>query len=403
MNWQTIHYLFIVRIDFKLDKRQLNQLKLSMYNKVRNGEEMKKTSILNKYFLGLGTACAATPICLAATSCNSSNPAANMYLQIDNEQQIYHNNASSEIVAHVSEINGVQGITYKWECTTSSEFNSSISIDSEGTITAFNNPSVNGYLTYKIWGEKDGYTSNNEVYLNIAWQPIVNGVVYEYYDDCYNARALDSSTISGNVTINSSINGINVSSIMNNGFNFANIDSLTITNLHGGTIGAGAFFSCTNLTSVSLNNVSNINSTAFASCSNLTSVNFGINLENIYDSAFEDCMNYTSINLSNCSNLNWIGSKAFYGCTPENIVIPANVSYIGESAFGNNSMLQSVTLLRQDVSWIDPTDPCWFSANNSLTTIYVPSGEKANYEQKLSTTTWWSDLSGQVTIQEITE
>lgn len=81
-----------------------------------------------------------------------------------------------------------------------------------------------------------------------------------------------------------------------------------------------------------------IGSSAFEGCVGLQSVSLPSTLERIENNAFNVySSSYTSqanISLENCSQLEYIGSYAFYGCTGiEKILLPESVDYVGAYAF----------------------------------------------------------------------
>ena len=132
-------------------------------------------------------------------------------------------------------------------------------------------------------------------------------------------------------------------------------------------IGEGAFYKCTNLTSVvipqgihyiedsaflgcySLSNVifpegvKNIGEDSFAGCDSLNSVIIPEGLVTIGDGGFSGCDNLTSISLP--ESLMSIGEDAFSQCgNLVNIKLPPNLTTIEEHAFWNCSNLKSITI-----------------------------------------------------------
>ncbi|NLL95292.1 MAG: leucine-rich repeat protein, partial [Thermoplasmatales archaeon] len=106
-------------------------------------------------------------------------------------------------------------------------------------------------------------------------------------------------------------------------------------------IGEGAFFDCSTITSVTIDNlVKNILPSAFAECSLMTSFTVsGDNsqLTNIEPSAFEECTSLKTFTVGNpggLNNLTEIGDKAFKGCVLlESFELPKNLTTLGICAF----------------------------------------------------------------------
>ena len=148
------------------------------------------------------------------------------------------------------------------------------------------------------------------------------------------------------------------------------------------SIGYAAFVSYSSLTSVTIGDgVTSIGECAFHYCSSLTSVTIGESVTSIGASAFERCSALTSVTIG--ESVTSIGEYAFYGCSSltktnytgdiagwcniefgyydtnpmyyshnfyindqeiKDLVIPNNVTSIGEWAFYNCSSLTSVTI-----------------------------------------------------------
>ena len=107
-------------------------------------------------------------------------------------------------------------------------------------------------------------------------------------------------------------------------------------------IGSGAFSWCSSLSSIEIpNSVTNIGYSAFSGCSGLTSVTIGNSVTGISYSAFRGCNSLTSIEIPN--SVTSIGSEAFACCSSlTSIEIPNSVTSIGEDAFDCCSSLKKV-------------------------------------------------------------
>ena len=109
-------------------------------------------------------------------------------------------------------------------------------------------------------------------------------------------------------------------------------------------IGDGAFYGCSELTSISIpNGVDWIGTGAFMGCSGLTSISIPNAITEIEGFTFYGCSGLTSISIPN--SVTSIGGSAFYGCSGlSSISIPNSVTSIGESAFYGCSGLTSISL-----------------------------------------------------------
>ena len=143
------------------------------------------------------------------------------------------------------------------------------------------------------------------------------------------------------------------------------LKSVTIT---GGNILYGAFYGCTNLTSIVIgDSVTSIGGSAFSGCSSLTSIEIPDSVTSIGDLAFRDCSSLTSIEIPD--SVTSIGLYAFYGCSSlTSIVIPNSVTSIGEGIFRNCSSLTSIEIPDSVTS----IGNLAFAYCSSLTSIEIP-------------------------------
>ena len=109
------------------------------------------------------------------------------------------------------------------------------------------------------------------------------------------------------------------------------------------SIGYGAFYNCSGLTSVTIGNrVTRIGDYAFFDCTGLTSMTIPKSVTGIGDGAFLNCTGLTSVTIPN--SVTSIGAGAFGSCTGlTSVTIPNSVTGIGGNAFGFCSGLTSVT------------------------------------------------------------
>ena len=146
---------------------------------------------------------------------------------------------------------------------------------------------------------------------------------YTYYvsaDGEATITGVDKS-ISGDVTIPSTLGGYNVTAI--NYSAFKECDNLTSVIIPGSVVEIGyeAFYSCTNLTNIIIpNSVTSIGGSAFLGCDNLTSVIIPDSVITIGDWAFSNCDYLASVIIPD--SVVTIGNYTFFNCNRlESIVV----------------------------------------------------------------------------------
>ena len=152
------------------------------------------------------------------------------------------------------------------------------------------------------------------------------------------------------------------------------------------TIEEYAFWSCTDLTSITIpNSVTTIGNSAFVGCTGLTSITIPNSVTTVGDGAFYDCSGLTSVTIGN--SVTTIENYAFYGCSGlTSITIPNSVTTIGHSAFIYCRGLTSVTVSWTDEKSIPSIDSNVFekiahNAGPSGATLHVLNGTAALYQQ----------------------
>ena len=194
-----------------------------------------------------------------------------------------------------------------------------------------------------------------------------------------NLKCTNVSSISGELTIPSTIDGYTVVAIGNTQISLDNGAFEGCSGLTGITIpdtvksiGGSAFKNCTGLKTVKLpDSVTEIKDNAFNSCSGITTITFSENVTSIGSNAFENCTGLTKITIPNsvtnidsgafsgCSgakelilsnNLTKISNTTFKGCTGfTSVIIPESVTtiegrYVWEGAFGECINLEKILI-----------------------------------------------------------
>ena len=154
------------------------------------------------------------------------------------------------------------------------------------------------------------------------------------------------TSISGDVTIPSTLGGYPVTSI-----------------------GNYTFESCADITSIAMpNSVTSIGKHVFFGCSKLTSITLSDRLMSIGNYAFNGCSKIKSLTIPN--SVISIGDGAFLGCSKlENVTIPDGVTRIGESTFEYCRSITSITI----PNGVKSIGACAFKKCSSLISITIPN------------------------------
>ena len=134
------------------------------------------------------------------------------------------------------------------------------------------------------------------------------------------------------------------------------------------SIGYNAFYSCRNLTSVTIpNSVTSIGDGAFRNCKSLNSVEIPNSVTSMRSNAFRDCSGLTSVTIGN--SVTSIDDYAFCYSGLTSIEIPNSVTSIGDYAFYNCTRLTSVTIPNSVTS----IDDYAFSSCSGITSVTIPN------------------------------
>ena len=213
-------------------------------------------------------------------------------------------------------------------------------VGGSATATSASSSTVFGY----IFGTSS-YTGGTSTYQYY-------GTSYQYY---YIPTSLKSVTITGGNILYGAF------------YNCSNLTSVTIGDSVT-SIGNHAFDNCTSLASITiLDSVTSIGNYAFEGCSSLTSIEIPDSVTSIGSNAFYGCSSLTSINIPN--SVTSIDNYAFYNCSAlTGVAVPDSVTSIGERAFYNCLSLTSVELPKK----LTTIGSYAFGYCSSLTSIVVP-------------------------------
>ena len=205
-----------------------------------------------------------------------------------------------------------------------------------------------------------------------AYNALVNGIYYNLDKSSNNAsvtyRAQYSPSYSGDVTIPETVtyDGVQyrVTAITANAFfSCGDLTSVSIPSCIT-EIGISAFQGCYNLTEVSLpENITSIANSTFYECSRLVSVVIPDGVTSIGEYAFWNCQNLLSIDLPDA--VTTIGRNAFRGCTSlSTITIGKNVETVEDIPFNACSGLSSVTFHCKSIGQ-------WFDSNTNIKEVNI--------------------------------
>ncbi len=242
--------------------------------------------------------------------------------------------------------------------------------------------------------------------LTTYWNQSIADVLYPYLtftlnsdNNSYSVGAKNTS-ISGEIVIPESYNGLPVTAIADDGFNGCSSITNIVIPESVTSIGISSFYDCSGITNLVIpSSVVTIGEKAFQKCTGLESIQVSgnntkfsspnncnaiivtstkkliygckntvipTNILTIGDHAFFN-VGFSTITIP--SSVTNIGEGAFYGSTLTNIVIPNSVKIIGESAFSNCASLASVTLgTRLTTLGVQAFGRC-----TALTSIIIPS------------------------------
>ena len=215
---------------------------------------------------------------------------------------------------------------------------------------------------------KEKYTTTstiNEVVVN--WE-------YELNDsnEIENLKCTNSTQLTGNITIPSTLEGKKVTSLAREAFKSAtSMTGVTIANTIK-EIGMWAFSGCSSLSNINLGNVEKISEQSFKNCTSVTSIKIPKTLNRGASGApFLGCTNLKTIELE--EGMTVVPSYLCSGTAITEITIPSTVKEIDLWAFSNCSELKKITILDsvEDIGdYISSNTDIVFQNHNEDLTIY---------------------------------
>lgn len=214
----------------------------------------------------------------------------------------------------------------------------------------------------------------NLIPITVHADPIVNYNGF-YFDKALGRINSIDGTVSGDVVIPNTIEGVHVSSIHE--FAFYNKNSITSITLPKYLIELPdkAFYGCSNLQNVYFESGSIINKigdNVFQNCSSLRSINLPDTVQEIGEYAFNQCYMLHSFTIP--SSVSVISDSAFKKCGLRDITIPSTVTEIDYGAFSESSALKSVTV--ETPSQLVTIGGFSFDGCSALTDMDMPEGLK---------------------------
>lgn len=197
-----------------------------------------------------------------------------------------------------------------------------------------------------------------------------NGLKFNKYSDHAEVSGFSSgNTSASSLVIPSSVNGVPVTAVARNSFQFcSNLTSITFPSSIK-TIGYYSFGFCGSLTSVTLpSSLEVLEMHAFEYCSNLDTVNFPSKLVKIHEKCF-DSTPWLSAQKNSNTYVIINGALLDASKASGDFTVPSNVKYVCPGAFSRNTAITSVTFPAGVTELCDDT----FYMCSNLRSVDLPS------------------------------
>ncbi|WP_295912586.1 leucine-rich repeat domain-containing protein [uncultured Alistipes sp.] len=116
---------------------------------------------------------------------------------------------------------------------------------------------------------------------------------------------------------------------------------LTKASVSATAIGERVFADCTSMTSVSLSGMTSIPAGLFSGCVKLAGITVPNSVTEIGANAFDGCSMLASVSLG--SGVETVGASAFADCALTSLVLPDQLTTLGDGAFKNNPAIAKIT------------------------------------------------------------
>ena len=188
------------------------------------------------------------------------------------------------------------------------------------------------------------------------------------------AQAFKGQTVIQTITIPTTVSTIGEAA-------FKDCSSLTTIQLPDvvTVVSDSLFENCIALTTLTLpNGVTTIGKCAFRNCMQLSAFPISTTLKEIGEEAFANCTSLTTLVMNDMTNLETIRKNAFKSCTNVfSLTLPLNLETLEQGVFSNCPLLADVFCFAETAPAADATT---FGGNQQNMRLYVPKDHLASYQ-----------------------